>query len=399
MGRKQRQRRQNFSAGVPSSAVKVIPASQRKEEFWSPLRLIVILCFTVLSVVVFVYRVNFFSKANLVNVVFLWIFYLRSAKRAGRLRADLEVLLTIVRKVVQSSLPVLFIGTVVALFGFGVSGLQGVYDGLAGVLFGFGYGLVLFGRPTLICFTFGILSACRVGLTAGVTHSALEYVIISALLGFINGLAPSLRRAFYCGGLIARVYMCIYQSRWVLRPTLRKDRKRLTLYVIALNGVGLFAAGLSYFSLFFAGLLGATAVLAGLLGILIGQQLRQHILYIRVLLRLFRKLSNAFAAFCVGYFSIVLLFASFFMAAWRLNPKAFGGQGFPASPHYSDFLYFSIVTAATLGYGDITPVTVFARILASLEVIVALGWTAVILGAVAGFVQPTVATLARRSHY
>ena len=36
---------------------------------------------------------------------------------------------------------------------------------------------------------------------------------------------------------------------------------------------------------------------------------------------------------------------------------------------YFDFLYFSIVTITTVGYGDITPYTRWAKILVTLEIL------------------------------
>jgi hypothetical protein len=42
------------------------------------------------------------------------------------------------------------------------------------------------------------------------------------------------------------------------------------------------------------------------------------------------------------------------------------------------FMYFSLVTATTIGYGDIVPKSALAKSLAGLQSITALGWTLVV---------------------
>ncbi len=60
---------------------------------------------------------------------------------------------------------------------------------------------------------------------------------------------------------------------------------------------------------------------------------------------------------------------------WIVNQTAWAGlhhNGFPLDPGVAslgDCLYFSVVTATTLGYGDITPVASWARVLAALEAV------------------------------
>lgn len=54
-----------------------------------------------------------------------------------------------------------------------------------------------------------------------------------------------------------------------------------------------------------------------------------------------------------------------FYAIYKHNPESFNHPGEHLGQH-SDFIYFSFVTLATLGYGDITPVDSLARSLAIL---------------------------------
>jgi hypothetical protein len=62
-------------------------------------------------------------------------------------------------------------------------------------------------------------------------------------------------------------------------------------------------------------------------------------------------------------------YAGVYAAIDRLDPMAFSGQ--IAGP--VDWLYFSVVTFATVGYGDILPSTPIARLLAISEIFVSMG--------------------------
>lgn len=76
-------------------------------------------------------------------------------------------------------------------------------------------------------------------------------------------------------------------------------------------------------------------------------------------------LNTVYGAVCV-YFLLVLFWAFIFILIEDVEPGSFavpGGTG----DRISDFLYFSMVTQTTLGYGDITPVSGLPRSLAALE--------------------------------
>lgn len=64
--------------------------------------------------------------------------------------------------------------------------------------------------------------------------------------------------------------------------------------------------------------------------------------------------STALLASLLGYALLILWFAATYQVAWSLSPRpAF--QGLPDNPRFVDFLYLSVITIATVGYGDITP--------------------------------------------
>jgi len=76
-------------------------------------------------------------------------------------------------------------------------------------------------------------------------------------------------------------------------------------------------------------------------------------------------LNTVYGAVCV-YFLLVLFWAFVFILIEQVEPDSFSGIG-GAGEEVSDFLYFSMVTQTTLGYGDITPVSGLPRSLAALE--------------------------------
>ena len=85
------------------------------------------------------------------------------------------------------------------------------------------------------------------------------------------------------------------------------------------------------------------------------------------------------AALCV-YLLAGYLWACLYTFADILNPGAFQNnlRGYP------DLLYYSFITLATVGYGDITPVTPLARSLAVLEAITGQLYLAVMIARLVG---------------
>ena len=76
----------------------------------------------------------------------------------------------------------------------------------------------------------------------------------------------------------------------------------------------------------------------------------------------------------VGTLCIFLLaclsFASAYLLAWELAPAAFSFAGGASGSHtFADFVYFSFVTATTLGYGDVVPVGTLIRSLVILQTV------------------------------
>jgi hypothetical protein len=94
---------------------------------------------------------------------------------------------------------------------------------------------------------------------------------------------------------------------------------------------------------------------------------------------------NTFYAAVCAYFLVGLVFAVAYGIVELLAPRSFTGSAANLSfgPD-SDFMYFSLVTLATLGYGDIAPVSGMARALASLEAVVGQFYVAALVARLVG---------------
>jgi hypothetical protein len=89
-----------------------------------------------------------------------------------------------------------------------------------------------------------------------------------------------------------------------------------------------------------------------------------------------------------AYLVIALMFAQVYVLMLTWNPDSFV-LPIPAAdrpPHLlrTDMTYFSIVTLATVGYGDILPVTETARMMAMIEAVVGQFYVAVIVAVFVG---------------
>ena len=73
----------------------------------------------------------------------------------------------------------------------------------------------------------------------------------------------------------------------------------------------------------------------------------------------------------------------FIFLAW-LDPTAFVELNIESGVVFWDAMYLSFVTITTLGYGDMLPVTPFARALAYMEAVVGQIYIAVLIGALVG---------------
>ncbi len=81
--------------------------------------------------------------------------------------------------------------------------------------------------------------------------------------------------------------------------------------------------------------------------------------------------------------SIYLLFAAIWAVSYQiietLSPGSFQGGRDGAVPGIAEFLYFSLTTITTLGYGDITPVGPVTRMWVTLEAVAGVFYIAILV--------------------
>lgn len=115
-------------------------------------------------------------------------------------------------------------------------------------------------------------------------------------------------------------------------------------------------------------------------GVSSGMWLRPRAEYLSTIRQYFRRMAVPLGTFVCGYIAIIFIFSGLYGSLIRLSPESF--KGISGEAGFLDALYFSIVTATTVGYGDILPVSLLARCLAGLEAILCLGWVVIVFAAI-----------------
>ncbi len=97
-------------------------------------------------------------------------------------------------------------------------------------------------------------------------------------------------------------------------------------------------------------------------------------------------IDNIFAAI-VAYILIAVVFAMVYLLVWNVDPSAFNlppDQMATTDDARITMIYFSFVTMATLGYGDILAIDPFARMVAIIEAMTGQFYVAILVGLLVG---------------
>jgi voltage-gated potassium channel len=95
------------------------------------------------------------------------------------------------------------------------------------------------------------------------------------------------------------------------------------------------------------------------------------------------SLNSVFAA-TSSYLLITLIWAFAYSLTTVFDPQAFSMAGGGGVPSRIDLIYFSFVTITTLGYGDIFPLSPFARMLSAVEAVIGQLYLAVLVAWLVG---------------
>ena len=87
------------------------------------------------------------------------------------------------------------------------------------------------------------------------------------------------------------------------------------------------------------------------------------------------------------YLLIGIIWTVSYVVIHALDPAAFSLIQHEARPLFHQFLYFSLTTLTTLGYGDITPLNPFAQIWATMEAVVGTLYIALLVARLVGMYQ------------
>jgi hypothetical protein len=104
--------------------------------------------------------------------------------------------------------------------------------------------------------------------------------------------------------------------------------------------------------------------------------------FVRFILSARQVNANVLCSGLSGYLLLGMLWVPAYVMVARLNPDAFNlpaAKGSAATMTGFNAFYFSFMTLSTVGYGDITPVSKGARMLAVLEAIAGLFYVAVLI--------------------
>lgn len=84
------------------------------------------------------------------------------------------------------------------------------------------------------------------------------------------------------------------------------------------------------------------------------------------------------------YIFIAAMFTPLYVIISRTDPNAFLDNGLGVAPQWQQLVYFSFVTLATLGYGDVLPLNPWARSLATMEGMIGVLFITLIMGRLIG---------------
>ena len=124
----------------------------------------------------------------------------------------------------------------------------------------------------------------------------------------------------------------------------------------------------------------ALLVSQGLIGVFVALAVRDVVMLLVDITMVFEDVASRLDAFVMpmaAFLTYYSLLVVIFTCLYRIAEITLGGgqfliHGKPGTLGFAEALYFSVITIATVGYGDITPDSPLVRGLASIEVVMGL---------------------------
>lgn len=276
----------------------------------------------------------------------------------------------------------------------------------SGALSGNRWGFII---PPTLALAVGLICGIRGPSLAGYRDLRHETVIVAVLLGL--GLLPYVVAVSFRAFLVPMQPLLLVPWITLMAGFLSRNRegwqdarpsRLLVLGVVAVFILmGLLMAGEIRGPRFIVlaltiVLLVATLVALPAAAFLLG---RAAITWLQPRLRVYGHLADylrvmwvPIGGFAVGYLTIIFLFSGFYGILGRFQPGAFTG----AASGITDWLSFAFFTALGQDFTAVAPVSVAARMLVGVHLILSAGWALVLFAAVMSSIKPRLDRIAQR---
>lgn len=182
----------------------------------------------------------------------------------------------------------------------------------------------------------------------------------------------------YMGGLGNLLFLLAYTLMFVIGVLVTSEDKKHFIQTSIAAIVWMVCAVVSFFapSSDFATIISQVAIIPA--------QLLMTIALLRYIYTSKVVNANVMMTAITVYIFIAAMFTPLYVIVSRLDVNAFVDNGLGVAPQWQQLVYFSFVTLATLGYGDVLPLNAWARSLATVEGMLGVLYIALIMGRLIG---------------
>ncbi len=208
--------------------------------------------------------------------------------------------------------------------------------------------------------------------------SARFYGRVGLLLLLVAVLNFGYPLTLYMGGLGNIIFLLAYALMFVIGVLVTSEDNKHFVQTSIAAAVWMICSVISFFvpSSSFATILSQLAIIPA--------QLLMTIALVRYIYTSKVVDTNVMMTAITVYIFIAAMFTPLYVIVSRLDVNAFVDNGLGVAPQWQQLVYFSFVTLATLGYGDVLPLNAWARSLATVEGMVGVLYVALIMGRLIG---------------